>query len=130
MSDSSAEESEDESSPVVPRAKAATGSRRPPVHPSKVSAKQSDISTSPTKVALSSPGRRAVGQPAIAGSLLFSLLKKPVIRAENVEAWISLFRTDRVAAVSDLVNFVLACAGATKNWIQRDVDLEALEPEV
>ena len=28
-----------------------------------------------------------------------------------------------------MVNFLLQCAGAQKDWIRRDVDLEALEAE-
>ena len=125
-SDSEDEENESVSSPKVHR-RIGAGSR-PPLHPSR--AGKVDDSLSPTKVTVSSPGRRGVGQPALVGNLLFSLLKKPTIREENADAWVALFRSDRVAAIADLVNFVLACAGSNKNWVARDVDLEALEPEV
>lgn len=43
--------------------------------------------------------------------------------------WIKEFRLNRISAMVDIVNFVLLCSGASKEWIERDVDLDALEPE-
>ena len=43
--------------------------------------------------------------------------------------WIELYKTDKVGATVELVNFLLLAAGSEKNWIASDVDLEALEPE-
>lgn len=46
-----------------------------------------------------------------------------------VNRWLNEFRRDRIPAIVDIVNFVLLCSGASKEWIERDVDLDALEPE-
>lgn len=63
-----------------------------------------------------------------ASNLLFASLSKP--RADDtVDMWINMFKSDRVGAMADLVNFVLMCAGSTKDWIKRDLDLEALDAE-
>ncbi len=60
---------------------------------------------------------------------LFGILKKGKITEKDINHWISVFKSDRVGAMCDLVNFLLQCAGAQKDWIRRDVDLEALEAE-
>jgi hypothetical protein len=46
-----------------------------------------------------------------------------------VDRWLKDFRRDRIPAIVDLVNFLLLCSGASREWIERDVDLDALEPE-
>ena len=37
--------------------------------------------------------------------------------------------TNRVAAMVDIFNFILRCSGGKQNWIDQDVDLDALVPE-
>mmetsp|Transcript_29433 Transcript_29433/g.49667 ORF Transcript_29433/g.49667 Transcript_29433/m.49667 type:complete len:196 (+) Transcript_29433:52-639(+) len=47
----------------------------------------------------------------------------------DIIRWINSFERDKVAAMVELVNFLLMAAGAQQHWIASDVDLEALEPE-
>ena len=70
-------------------------------------------------------GGRKLQQSA---NLLYQSLQKPK-PDQSVDLWISIFKSDRVGAIADLVNFLLMCAGSSKNRIPRDVDLEALGPE-
>lgn len=43
--------------------------------------------------------------------------------------WISAFQSNKVEATVHILNFVLRCAGTTKDWIGLDVDLDGMLPE-
>lgn len=47
----------------------------------------------------------------------------------EVRAAAGMFERNPIAAVAELINFVLLAAGATKKWIGSRVELEGLEPE-
>lgn len=49
--------------------------------------------------------------------------------AAEVRAIVSLFETNHIAAIAELINFVLLAGGARKKWIENRVELEGLEPE-
>ena len=63
-----------------------------------------------------------------ASSLFETIKNSKKINAEVVR-WIESCKEDRITAIVELVNFILMSAGAKKQWIPRDVDLDALEPE-
>ena len=60
---------------------------------------------------------------------LFDLVKFSKFTSVHLNTWIASYRHNRVAAMVDIFNFILRCSGAKQNWIDQDVDLDALVPE-
>jgi len=49
--------------------------------------------------------------------------------ASVVERWVSDFKEDRVAALAEIVNFVLLASGVETSCLSKDLDLEALDAD-
>jgi hypothetical protein len=47
----------------------------------------------------------------------------------EVRSIVSVFSRNKVAAVTEIINFVLLCAGAHKKWVGPRVELEGLQPD-
>ena len=47
----------------------------------------------------------------------------------EIDIWISKYRINKIAALVILINFVLISSGAKKNWIDSDIDLDALDAD-
>ena len=60
---------------------------------------------------------------------LFDILASGGSTEAEVRNVVSMFEKNRIAAVAEIVNFVLLAGGAQKKWIGNRVELEGLEPE-
>ena len=65
----------------------------------------------------------------VGNDTLFGQVRNSKILSTTVDKWIESYQVDRITATVELINFVLMAAGAKKEWIPPDVDLDALEPE-
>ena len=65
----------------------------------------------------------------VGNDTLFGEVRNTKMLSTTVDKWIESYQIDRITATVELINFVLMAAGATKEWIPPDVDLDALEPE-
>ena len=65
----------------------------------------------------------------VANDTLFGQVRNSKMLSATVDKWIESYQVDRITATVELINFVLMAAGAKKEWIPPDVDLDALEPE-
>ena len=59
----------------------------------------------------------------------FQDLKEGKKNGSKIDYWIQSFESNKVSAIADIINFVLRCAGAEKDWIGSDVNMDGLLPE-
>jgi len=48
---------------------------------------------------------------------------------DEIDNWINKYKINKIAALVIIVNFVLISSGAKKNWIDNDIDLDALDAD-
>eukprot|EP00598_Pedospumella_elongata_P012473 CAMPEP_0184992802 /NCGR_PEP_ID=MMETSP1098-20130426/42659_1 /TAXON_ID=89044 /ORGANISM="Spumella elongata, Strain CCAP 955/1" /LENGTH=131 /DNA_ID=CAMNT_0027518489 /DNA_START=60 /DNA_END=452 /DNA_ORIENTATION=+ len=71
----------------------------------------------------------SVGKGASKAAEIIDIVNSNKNFGQDATRWINFYKTNKVAAMVELTNFILMAAGAKKKWIASDVDLEALEPE-
>lgn len=71
--------------------------------------------------------RKAKRMQAV-GNAFFDIVQKGIQVTNAITAWRNRFESSRTACQSELINFILIAAGAQREWIRQDVNLEELEP--